>query len=98
MTVHCPQCDADVSDTYEPADHSVGIDPGWYCEACDLGIAEHEVEGSLYDDDDRLPIDPPHAGPVGTPISEIATQPGTTFERRAKYEEWLRISRSWGYD
>jgi len=33
------------------------------------------------------------AGPrrLGTPISEISTQPG-----KPGYEEWLRISRSWG--
>lgn len=35
------------------------------------------------------------AGPrqLGTPISKIATQPG-----HPGYAEWLRISRSWGYD
>lgn len=35
------------------------------------------------------------AGPrlLGTPISEIATQPG-----QRGYAEWLRISRSWGYE
>jgi hypothetical protein len=34
------------------------------------------------------------AGPrrLGTPISEISTQPG-----QPGYAEWLRISRSWGH-
>lgn len=31
--------------------------------------------------------------PMGTPMSQISTQPG-----QRGYEEWLRISRSWGYD
>jgi len=30
---------------------------------------------------------------LGTPISEISTQPGTPG-----YSEWLRISSSWGYE
>ncbi len=29
---------------------------------------------------------------IGTPISQISTQPGTPG-----YSEWARISRSWGY-
>jgi hypothetical protein len=29
---------------------------------------------------------------IGTPISQISTQPG-----KAGYAEWCRISRSWGY-
>lgn len=35
------------------------------------------------------------AGPrqIGTPISELSTTPG-----QKAYAEWLRISRSWGYE
>lgn len=29
--VHCPKCDADISDSYEPTDYSCGINGGWYC-------------------------------------------------------------------
>lgn len=36
----CPKCDADVSDSYEPDDPSVGIVGGWYCDACDLAVGE----------------------------------------------------------
>ena len=33
--VHCPKCDADISDTYEGADPSVGMmTGGYYCDAC----------------------------------------------------------------
>jgi hypothetical protein len=36
----------------------------------------------------------PHGSrPLGTPLSQISTQPG-----QPGYEEWLRISRSWGYE
>ena len=40
--MNCPKCDADVSETYEPDNPSVGICGGWFCDACDLGIGEHE--------------------------------------------------------
>lgn len=40
---NCPKCDADVGDTYEGYDPSVGImSGGWYCEACDLAIPDDE--------------------------------------------------------
>ena len=47
----CPNCDDDVSDSYEPDDYSCGIVGGWYCAACDLGIGEHEVEREPLADD-----------------------------------------------
>jgi hypothetical protein len=43
MIINCPKCDADITDTYEPTDDDVGIVGGWYCDACDLGIAEWEI-------------------------------------------------------
>lgn len=43
--MNCPKCDADISDTYEGYDPSVGImRGGWYCEACDIAVGEHESE------------------------------------------------------
>ena len=52
MDVRCPKCDTDISDTFEPADPSVGIlTGGWYCDACDTSIAEHEVERDPLPDD-----------------------------------------------
>ena len=31
------KCGADVTDTYEPDDYSVGITAGWYCDGWELG-------------------------------------------------------------
>ena len=101
MTIHCPKCDADVTDTFEAADYSVGINAGWYCEACDLGIAEHEVGRECFDDD--VQISPaPRDRPLGTPISELSGQPGPKDDighpDHARYAEFCRIARSWGYE
>jgi hypothetical protein len=42
-TVECPKCGADISDTYEPMDQSVGImSGGWYCDACDLAVSDED--------------------------------------------------------
>lgn len=42
-TVECPKCGADISDSYEGYDPSVGIMMGgWYCEACDLPVADED--------------------------------------------------------
>lgn len=44
-TVECPKCGADISDTYEPADPSVGImGSGWYCDACDISVDDEGDE------------------------------------------------------
>jgi len=58
MTVNCPKCDADISDSYEPDDWTCGIVGGWYCDVCDFAIvefaiaefaiAEHEVDREVY--------------------------------------------------
>lgn len=35
----CPKCGADVTDTYEEYDPSVGIEnDSWYCDSCELVI------------------------------------------------------------
>lgn len=42
--MNCPKCDADISDTHEGADPDTGVmSGGWYCDACDLAIADWEV-------------------------------------------------------
>lgn len=90
--MNCPKCDADISDTYEPDDFSVGVSAGWYCDACDLGFGEHEYPREPLEDDVPLaPRDP--SKPIGTPISQISGRPG-----EAGYEEFCRIARSWGHD
>lgn len=102
MHVNCPKCDADVSDSYERADFSVGImSGGWYCDACDLGIGENEV---LSDEDCAIPPAPQRdpSQPLGTPISELSGQPGPKDDighpDHTRYENFKRIARSCGYD
>ena len=45
-TCECPKCGKDISDSYEPADESVGIMAGgWYCDECEeFVINEDDVE------------------------------------------------------
>lgn len=109
MTARCPKCDADISESYEEDDPSVGIVGGYYCDACDCAYGFDEVGGHGPQDDD-VPIffinkedrdavlaDPDAVyaedRPRGTPVSELSTRPG-----EKGYAEWVRISKSWGYD
>jgi len=93
-TVNCPKCDADVSETYEPDDWSCGIVGGWYCDACDLGIAEHEIGYEYHDDDVVISAEPRDPSrPLGTPISELSGRPG-----EPGYAEFVRIAKTYGYD
>ncbi len=102
--MNCPKCDADISDTYEPDDYSVGISAGWYCDACDLGIGEHEYPREPMEGDVPIMTDKEMHGdrPLGTPISQLSSQPGDPKNlddpRHAGYAEFCRIARSWGYD
>jgi len=93
MSVNCPKCDADISETYEGDDWSCGIVAGYYCDACDLGIAEWEIPREpLVDDVPVFPAREP-GEQIGTPISQLSTRPG-----EPGYDEWCRISRSCGHD
>lgn len=99
--MHCPKCDADIGDTWESADPSVGMmSGGWYCDACDHPIAEWEAPREPMEGDVPIMTAREFLGdrPLGTPISELASQPGTTDEQRAKYDNFVRIAKSWGYD
>jgi hypothetical protein len=97
---HCPKCDADISDSYEPDDWSVGIIGGYYCDACDLAVSDdHEPR------DDDVAIGPPPRradGKIGTPISELSGQPGPKDDighpDHARYANFCRIAKSWGFD
>jgi hypothetical protein len=93
MTVNCPKCDADISDSYEPDDPSVGIVGGWYCDACDLGIGEHEIDREPHEDDVYIGPEPRPDDKRGTPMSKLSGRPG-----HPGYEEFKRIARSWGYE
>lgn len=93
MSVNCPKCDADISDSFEPDDPSVGIVAGWYCDACDLGIGEHEVGREHHETDVGIGPTREPGEPIGTPISELSGPPGS----RA-HAEFCRIAKTWGYD
>jgi hypothetical protein len=92
--VNCPKCDADVSDSYEPDDWSCGIVGGWYCDACDLGIGENEIDREPMDGD-VFPSAPPRdpTAPIGTPLSQLSGRPG-----HPGYDEFCRIAKSYGFD
>jgi hypothetical protein len=91
---NCPKCDADISESYEPDDWSVGINAGWFCDACDLAVGDdgqrEPMEGDVYIAP-APPRDP--AKPLGTPLSELSGQPG-----QPGFAEFCRIARSYGYD
>lgn len=94
MTVHCPKCSADIDDTYEGADPSVGMmTGGYYCQDCDVSVADWEVSREPLPDDVPISFAKAPGERIGTPASEISTKPGTPG-----YEEFKRIARSWGYD
>ncbi len=43
-SVECPKCGADISDSHESQDDSVGISGGWYCEKCDIAISDEDEQ------------------------------------------------------
>jgi len=102
--VYCPKCSADISDTYEGADPSVGIEAGFYCGACDLGVAEWEVEREPLEGDVPIMTAKEACGdrPFGTPISALSGRPGPMDDMghpdHARFQNFKRIARSWGYD
>lgn len=91
--MNCPKCNADITDSFEPDDPSVGIVGGWYCDVCDLGVAEHECPREPMADDVPIMSTKEFRGdrPLGTPLSELSGQPG-----QKGYAEFCRIARSWG--
>ena len=102
--MNCPKCSVDISDTFESDDPSCGIAGGWYCDACDLGIAEWEHLREPPDDDVPIMSAKEFRGDrlLGTPLSELSSQPGDPSNlsdpRHAGYAEFSRIARSWGYE
>lgn len=102
--MNCPKCDTDISDSHEPDDWSVGIVGGWYCDACDLAIGEHEVAREPLEDDVPIISAKEARGdkPLGTPISELSGRPGPKDDighpDHARYAEFCRIARSWGHE
>ena len=101
MTAYCPKCEADISDSYEPDDPSVGIVGGYYCDACDLAVEDNHEP---LEDDVPIMTAKEFRGdrPLGTPISQLSGQPGDPKDpndpRHAGYAEFCRIARSWGHE
>jgi hypothetical protein len=93
----CPKCGADISDSWQEAEHDVGISAGWFCDACDHGVADdggyEPIEGDV-----GLMTAKEFRGdrPLGTPISELRGRP--EFPGDPRYEEFKRIAKSYGYD
>ena len=99
----CPKCGADISDTWQAAEWDVGIDAGWFCDTCDLGVGD---DGGYEPMEGDVPIMTAKElrgdRPLGTPLSALSSQPGDPKDlgdpRHAGYAEFCRIARSWGYD
>ncbi len=49
----CPKCGQDISDTYEGPDYDVGINAGWFCDACNEGFGDEDGP-EPHDDDVQL--------------------------------------------
>lgn len=98
--MNCPKCDAELD--FEPADPSVGIEcGGWYCEACDLSIAEHEYLREPMEGDVEIPPAPKRPdGKYGIPADLLQGRVPAPddFEGQVKFDNWKRLCRSWGYD
>ena len=99
----CPKCGGDISETWQDAEWDVGLDAGWFCDACNLGIVD---DGHYEPIEGDVPITTAKEfrgdAPLGTPLSELSGQPGDPRHpndpRHAGYEKFKRIARSWGYD
>lgn len=92
-TMNCPKCDVDISDSYERDDPSVGISAGWYCDACDLPVGDDGYREPLEGDVGISPAPRDPGRPLGTPISQLSGRPG-----QPGYAEFVRITKSWGFD
>lgn len=91
--MNCPKCNADISESYEPDDWSVGISAGWFCETCDLAVGDDGCREPMENDVEIGSTSCRPAGTIGTPLSELSGQPG-----KPGYAEFVRIAKSWGYE
>jgi hypothetical protein len=48
----CPKCGVDIGDSYQGDEPDVGISAGYYCDACDLAVADDGYEA--HDDDVQI--------------------------------------------
>lgn len=96
----CPKCDADISDSWEPDDPSVGIVGGWFCDACDLPVEGWKHPREPMEGDVLIgPVPRGPDEPIGMPISEAAGR--AVPPDHPDYQKFLnfsRIAKSWGFD
>lgn len=94
----CPKCNADISESYEPDDPSVGVVGGYYCDACDLAVGDdHEPR----EDDVPIMTAKEFRGdqPLGVPISMLSGRAvPPDHPDYWKFENWKRFCKSNGYD
>lgn len=97
--MNCPKCHADISDSYEPDDWSVGINAGWFCEACDLAVGDdgrrEPMEGDV-----EIPRAPKADGKYGIPTDMLQGRVPAPddFDGQVKFDNWKRLCRSWGFE
>lgn len=97
--MNCPKCDADVSESYEPDDPSVGIYGGYYCDACDLPIAEGEYEPNEGDVPIMTAREFRGDQPLGIPASMMSGRVvPPDHPEYWKYENWVRYCKACGRD
>ncbi len=97
--MNCPKCDADISESWQPDEPDVGISSGWYCDACDLAVAGWEHPREPMEGDVEIPPMPPSDKPPGLPISDVSGRwVPENHPDRWRYENFLRIARSWGHN
>ena len=98
----CPKCEADISESYQSEDWSVGAGAGWYCDACDLAVGDDGHYEPMEGDVAIMPAPRPTDGRYGIPISELSGQPGPRDDighpKHTHYEKFKRLAKSWGYD
>jgi hypothetical protein len=73
--VICPKCKTDITGSYVPADPSLNMLGGWYCDGCNVAIHELEVPREPMAADVEI-MSACEDLPVGAPLSELSTQPG----------------------
>lgn len=99
--MNCPKCDADISDTYEPDDYSCGISEGWFCDACDLAVAGWEHPREPMEGDVAIPTAREVSGDrdPGIPGDHVSGRwVPDNHPDRWKYDNFVRIAKSWGFD
>ncbi len=96
----CPKCGADISDTWQEAELDIGINAGWFCDACDLGVGDEGGYEPMEGDVEIGPAPRSPDGRYGVPISMLQRRVPAPddFEGQVKFENWKRLCRSWGYD